>query len=234
MTDWPPKGIEWYWSDDSCAIACGDCLELLPKLPEGCVDLVLTDPPYGIGMKAFRDSLTVACNGMNLTPGTKAITFMSPRMAVDFVSRLYSWDFRRFLWWNKSADLSFPWRGWYMNSEIICVFDRKNAQWPKNCRFRSDLYQSGPVGKKPPHPAWKPIDVLGDLIQHAYTEGPVLDPFMGSGPVLMAAKDLGHRAIGIEIEEKYCRIAVERLQQDVLPLQGSKPEKPRATQGSLI
>jgi hypothetical protein len=44
---WPPAGVEWYYSDKSCAIACGDCREILPLLPK--VDLVLTDPPYGIG-----------------------------------------------------------------------------------------------------------------------------------------------------------------------------------------
>ena len=44
---WPPAGIDWYYSDENTAIALGDCKEILPELPK--VDLVLTDPPYGIG-----------------------------------------------------------------------------------------------------------------------------------------------------------------------------------------
>jgi len=46
MTDWPPTDIEWMWSDEANAVACGDCLSVMPQLPESSVDLILTDPPY--------------------------------------------------------------------------------------------------------------------------------------------------------------------------------------------
>ena len=67
------------------------------------------------------------------------------------------------------------------------------------------------------HPTEKPVDLLKKIIS-AVPGDRVLDPFMGSGTTLVAAKSLGRKAIGIEIEEKYCEIAVRRLAQEVLPL----------------
>ena len=69
------------------------------------------------------------------------------------------------------------------------------------------------------HPTQKPIGILSPLIQFSVqADGLILDPFAGSGSTLLAAKQLGRQAIGIEIEERYCEIAAQRLAQDVLPL----------------
>ena len=67
------------------------------------------------------------------------------------------------------------------------------------------------------HPCQKPVALMRWCL--SFCDGTILDPFMGSGTTLRAAKDLGRQAIGIEIEEKYCEIAANRLRQKVLAFQ---------------
>jgi len=78
---------------------------------------------------------------------------------------------------------------------------------------------AGVFGDKVDHPCPRPIDTMRHIVQLATSEcGVVIDPFAGSGTTLLAAKDTNRRAIGIEIEERYCEIAAKRLAQEVLAL----------------
>lgn len=209
-----------YYDRDGIQIFHADCRDILPLIAPSDVGLLLTDPPYGVGMKAFQDDFSTV-EYLNDCPGTLAAVFMSPRRVIELADRLKpSWKFERMLWMHKSADIAAPWRGWCMNSESILVFSRKGAKWPNPVDFRSDVYSVGPW-ERAGHPNGKPETVVRDLLRRLSTpETVTLDPFMGSGTTLRVAKDLGRRAIGIEIEERYCEIAVKRLQQSVMSFEG--------------
>ena len=79
--------------------------------------------------------------------------------------------------------------------------------------FTGDIFEN--------HPSQKPVKLIRYLIQETDAQT-ILDPFMGSGTTLRAAKDLGRKAIGIEIEEKYCKIAAKRMAQEVLNFEQQK------------
>jgi hypothetical protein len=84
---------------------------------------------------------------------------------------------------------------------------------------RPDSFSTTEAAEQNGHPCPKPIGTMKWLVERVSRPGEtILDPFMGSGTTLRAAKDLGRKAIGIEIEEKYCEIAAERLGQEVLDL----------------
>jgi hypothetical protein len=178
---------------------------------------VLTDPPYGVGLTAFNDDFALT-ECLNLCSGLIAAVFTSPRRLQELLVVIAkSWRFQRVLTMHKTADIAFPWRGWCMNSESIVIASRNGAVWPKQDTYRSDVYSVGPWDRTGKHPNEKPLDVILDLCQRlSNPQSVILDPFMGSGTTLRAAKDLGRQAIGIEIEEKYCEIAANRLRQEVL------------------
>lgn len=204
-----------YYSDGTVTIFHGDCREF--SMPRA-ADVVITDPPYGVGIDAtFADELSIATEGCNKVGGKRAAFFMSPRRVPEFVNGIPSWKFERLLWMFKDGDIAHPWRGWHMNSEAIVIASRTREDWPKPETTRTDCYVASFAGGKTGHPAAKPLSVVRDLVSRlSHSTDLIIDPFCGSGTTLRAAKDLGRCVVGIEIEERFCEIAALRCAQEVL------------------
>lgn len=198
-----------YYSEAGIEIYHGDCREILPLLSP--VDLVLTDPPYGskISYLSHRDTLENALPLFELLT-----TFRVPTAFTISHSRLFDLP-RRPQWigcWYKTFSSGIVHVGACPSWEPICFYNLPRGD---NGKRWDDVF-SAPVEMSGfNHPCPKPL-LLWKRILNVMVEGVVLDPFMGSGTTLRAAKDLGRKAIGIEIEERYCEIAANRLRQEVL------------------
>lgn len=221
-----------YYEEPGITIYHGDCRDILPSLPK--VDLVLTDPPYGIDWQSnWRDDTFDKIKGDEAVDAdwlyiTKAPIFYCFTKWIVMQKWVDAFNavpikVRDVLVWDKKAHGAGDLNSWAPCYEMI-IF--ASNQPPKLLGNRSQnvlrhwRVNAGATGtssgKLLSHPAQKPVELLSAIIQKH--EGSILDPFMGSGTTLRAAKDLGRKAIGIEIEEKYCEIAVKRLRQEVLPL----------------
>lgn len=137
--------------------------------------------------------------------------------------QLGGWTWRGVVVWDKGQDRGLPVRGFFRsNIEFIAcgtsgpITDRADVTEFPGALVTAPV-RSGGVDRQ--HPTEKPVALLRHLLGIVPRESPVvLDPFMGSGTTLRAAKDVGATAIGIEIEERYCEIAAKRLAQEVLAL----------------
>ena len=206
-----------YYEHAGITIYHGDCREILPTLPK--CDLLLTDPPYGMSWDA---KVTRGINGTGSKGPTRHYgTTISgddepfdPSFLLDKGDTVIIWGFNHFpqhlskgtaLVWLKRYDDGF--QSFLSDAEIAWM----NTGYGVYCR--RDVSMQGESSSRI-HPAQKPIDLMQWCIGFG-NGGDVLDPFMGSGTTLVAAKNLGRRAIGIEIEERYCEIAAKRLSQEV-------------------
>ncbi len=219
-----------YYSDDLVTLYHGDCREVTAWLE---ADVLVTDPPYGVrweskygGRRADQQARNGAATSQrdviqnDDTPEArdKALNMWGVRPALVFGS----WRVARpervhaLLIWHKEGAYSALSRApFFTNHEEIYAL---GSIWPTPQRpLRSVLttreHRSQAV-RDGGHPTPKPVGLMEALV--AATEGSVADPFAGSGSTLLAAKNLGRRAIGVELEERYCEIAARRLAQDTL------------------
>jgi DNA modification methylase len=218
-----------YYQDAWATIYHGDCREILPTLPK--VDLVLTDPPYGVKMdKGFEGIGGFAGFGKPIARKQYTDSWDDERPAREvFEAIVRAAETCLIFGGNFFADIlpqSKHWIFWdklqtmptFGDGELIWTnVDRKSIK--KIIREYNGL-----IGKEPQrwHPTQKPVNLIRQLIeQYGAENGTTLDPFMGSGTTLKAAKELSRKSIGIEIEEKYCEIAAKRLSQEVLNFTGA-------------
>lgn len=215
-----------YYSDGGITIYHGDCLSILYNMSiDGHV--CITDPPYGINYSSNHTCTTTTADWMN-----KAIRGDDSVAVRDAaLSRFVNWacfgslkaqaphEYSAVLVWDKGpasgmGDLSFPWK-----PSFELVFLRGN-DWtgPRDEGVIKGHWIVTRASMGRVHPNEKPVSLMAHFISKSPRAAAVCDPFMGSGTTLVAAKQLGRKAIGIEIEEKYCEIAAKRLAQQYLSL----------------
>lgn len=176
--------------------------------------MLITDPPYGMAYKSNRKRHKAIAGDRSTNLRDDVLALWGERPAIMFgtwkaprpdkVRQLIVWDKRGGAGY--SGDLNMPWAD---VTEEIYVFG-KGWQGGRRPAIYSipTLHNSA----RPDHPTPKPVSLMGELIQCA-PDGIITDPMAGSGPTLVAARNAGRKAIGVEIEERYCELIAQRLGQ---------------------
>ncbi len=208
--------IEPYYEENGITIFHGDCREILQQLEP--VDLVLTDPPYGMNVDIGKFQRIGRPDYQWHDVEHAGNDWMADILKLNlptvlFGANAYSSklpDHPGWIVWDKQAD------GFAQGSPAELAW----TNYLRNLRMFRLNYRGFTTAYDPKqHPMQKPVKLMRWVLNLDETpRGTILDPFMGSGTTLRAAKDLGRKCIGIEIEERYCEIAVNRLRQEVLNL----------------
>lgn len=217
-----------YYQDDWVTIYHGDSQEV--GLPVA--DCFITDPPYGVGLAARTTKRARRPGAYTAFADT---TEYVESVAVPIIGRLVGAGMRgavtpgtRCMWvYPQPTDIGVIWSAagagmtsWGFNcSQPIFYYgrdpflERGLGSRPNGVAWNNATEENG-------HPCPKPLPVMHWLVNRVSREGEtIFDPFMGSGTTLRAAKNLGRKAIGIEIEERYCEIAAKRMGQEVFDLE---------------
>ena len=212
-----------YYSHAGITIYHGDCREILPTLPK--CDLLLTDPPYGIN----QDRGIGGCGydgfgkGVKRQPREYEGTWDSERPDVALLCLCATATPLAIIWggnyFNDALPVGKKWLVWDKCQTMPSYSDVELA-WTNLPGIALKMFRLNGSGlmaveQNRVHPTQKPVDLLQWCLALGPDAETILDPFMGSGTTLVAAKNLGRKAIGIEIEERYCEIAAKRLSQEV-------------------
>lgn len=234
-----------YYEHAGITIYHGDCREILPTLDHGSAALVLTDPPYedeahtqqrrvkrGGGVMAIEALPFAPIDEPTRLAVARDISRLALRWVLTFcqIEAAPVWRsayetggllYKRTCLWVKPDGMpqysgDRPGMGYEVFLAMHSAAGR--SRWNGGGRHGVWTVNKNESASANEHPTTKPLKLIKQLVGlFSDTDDAVLDPFMGSGTTLRAAKDLGRRAIGIEIEERYCEVAARRLSQEVLP-----------------
>ncbi|MCX6549708.1 MAG: DNA methyltransferase [Acidobacteria bacterium] len=240
-----------YYDHAGIQIWLGDCRNILPHVT---ADVVVTDPPYdeethrgartldletrarasngkrGIVASARIEIDFAHLDGVDLTANLWrvaqrwALVFCSVEMLGDYRRESGEAWIRGGFWRRPDASPQITGDRPAQPGEGIAIMHRPGRKtW--NGGGHHAFYEYNVVKHGRVHPTQKPLALMRELVGLYSNEGEtILDPFMGSGTTLVAAKQLGRKAIGIEISREYCDIAIRRLAQEVLPLGSNEPD----------
>ena len=212
-----------YYQDASVTIYHGDCREVTAWLA---ADVLVTDPPYGIaggrigshyagGPKLGQvkwDNLQARDAALALWGSRPYAVFGSPRRLLDapsFVEAPIIWD--------KGESPGMGRIDWPFGVSYEMIFVSGDGWSGKRRTSVIRVPHSTSAATSVGHPTPKPNALMEQIISYA-PEGVICDPFAGSGSTLFAAKSLGRKAIGIDVDERYCEIAARRCSQETLDL----------------
>ncbi len=205
------------------SIICGDCLNVMRDWPDGCVDLVLTDPPYGIGVDSTMHKQSDTQYGKAAAPKRAYPKTdwdskpMTPRQRDECIRLGHNQLFfggnyfelppsSCWIVWDKDngnnnfADCELIWGSF--DSAVRLVKYTWNGMIQENMGNKEARY----------HPTQKPLGVMKWILErYSQPSDLIFDPFCGSGTTCVAAKMLGRNYIGIDISEEYCQIARDRI-----------------------
>lgn len=192
----------------------GDCLEVMRGFPDKHFDLVLTDPPYGIGEDGgrFRDRKG---GGHRVLPKGN---WDKQRPSKEYFDEMIRVSKNQIIFGgNYFTDYLPVSRGWiYWGKKMGGDFSDGELAWTSFDRVLKE-FQFCNKYKGKQHPTEKPLPLFQWILEnYSHDVDTILDPFMGSGTTLLAGKSLGIETVGIEISPEYCEIARKRLEQDTL------------------
>lgn len=219
-------------------IHCGDALELLEQIDDHSVDVVITDPPFFMPATHYQSRIHWQRKYSDMTPlmvfwdvvvgklvkvlkktGHLFVFCNGDSYPVFYIPLFNNFDRAKSLVWNKTrVGLGRIFRGQH---ELIIWGRWQGHKWNDDGICRPDVLSFPPLpSQNRCHPVEKPVELMRELIKPTSSPGDlILDPFMGSGPVIAAAIKEDRSYLGIDVDPEYCIIADERIKRETAQLE---------------